>query len=546
MSAVNHFRKNISYWSLDLGGRCIITASNADRREAFDWIVDKDNTPVSDIFDDSVIDLERRSDFTSSTNLLDYQDTGNPGLSGDHLVLLPPRIYGYAMLTRKWYPLNINCVKDFDPARSQAISKGFEDLVLPPGHKKLLQAVVRNQISNPQQTLGPMKDSLETFSMDVVKSKGKGLIILLHGVPGVGKTSTAECIAEQLKRPLLPITCGDIGTTVKVAEEVLSEYCALAYRWRCVLLLDEADIFLAKRQHGDLHRNALVSGKNHSLGHILSWADSCVVFLRVLEYYSGVIILTTNRVGEFDEAFRSRIHISLYYPKLDYKSTSKVWERNIQRLKQSSLDLVVDEEEIRKFAEKHWKANRERPSRRWNGRQIKNAFQTALALANWDFQETKKGRSQERPILRTEHFERVANVSTHFDDYISSIYSIDVDDQDTYSVLAERNELRKDSHSVTPFGRSRGEVVLPRSSRDVPFRRDFGGRSSRYTERPEGLRDEIEEDEEPDDDDNEDDVEELKLQELKLRRQLAERKQKKTAKEKENQDGSPEEDEDEW
>ena len=61
--------------------------------------------------------------------------------------------------------------------------------------------------------------------MDFVKGKGKGLIILLHGVLGVGKTFIAECVAAQLKRPLLLITCGDISTNVKQVEETLQEYC---------------------------------------------------------------------------------------------------------------------------------------------------------------------------------------------------------------------------------------------------------------------------------------------------------------------------------
>ena len=84
--------------------------------------------------------------------------------------------------------------------------------------------------------------------MDIVKGKGEGLIILLHGALGVGKPSTAECVAAQLKRPLLSITCGDLSIDVKQAEEKLLEYCTLAHRWRCVLLLDEADVFLAKRE----------------------------------------------------------------------------------------------------------------------------------------------------------------------------------------------------------------------------------------------------------------------------------------------------------
>ena len=84
----------------------------------------------------------------------------------------------------------------------------------------------------------------------------------MHGVPGVGKTSTAECVAAQTKRPLFPITCGDIGTNPRDVEERLDEYFDMAHKWGCVLLLDEADVFLAKREKGgDLQRNGVVSGE---------------------------------------------------------------------------------------------------------------------------------------------------------------------------------------------------------------------------------------------------------------------------------------------
>lgn len=70
---------------------------------------------------------------------------------------------------------------------------------------------------------------------------GKGVIILLHGEPGVGKTSTAECIADYTSRPLYPITCGDIGETADTVEENLEKTFQLAHKWGCVLLLDEAE-----------------------------------------------------------------------------------------------------------------------------------------------------------------------------------------------------------------------------------------------------------------------------------------------------------------
>jgi hypothetical protein len=99
-----------------------------------------------------------------------------------------------------------------------------------------------------------------------------------------------------VKRPLYPITCGDLGSTAEDVEYNLKKHFTLASRWDCVMLLDEADVFLARRKAEDLHRNSIVS-----------------VFLRMLEYYKGLCFLITNRVGAFDEAFKSRVHISLSY-----------------------------------------------------------------------------------------------------------------------------------------------------------------------------------------------------------------------------------------
>lgn len=52
-----------------------------------------------------------------------------------------------------------------------------------------------------------------------------------------------------------------------------------------VVLFDESDVFLEERSQADLRRNALVS-----------------IFLRTLEYYDGILVLTSNR-GRFLAAF---------------------------------------------------------------------------------------------------------------------------------------------------------------------------------------------------------------------------------------------------
>lgn len=139
----------------------------------------------------------------------------------------------------------------------------WKDLEIPEGHKNVVQALIETQFS---------KDKSKNTHFDLVREKGKGVILLLHGVPGVGKTATAECVAASYSKPLLPITCGDLGLKPKEVEATLQTAFQLAQAWDCVMLLDEADIFLAQRTNADIERNALVS-----------------VFLRILEYYEGIL-----------------------------------------------------------------------------------------------------------------------------------------------------------------------------------------------------------------------------------------------------------------
>ncbi|KAL4780122.1 hypothetical protein BJX76DRAFT_361130 [Aspergillus varians] len=56
------------------------------------------------------------------------------------------------------------------------------------------------------------------------------------------------------------------------------------------------------------------------------------VFLRKLEYYEGVLFLTTNRLMEFDEAVLSRIHLKIKYLELTKDARRKIWEVFFQRL----------------------------------------------------------------------------------------------------------------------------------------------------------------------------------------------------------------------
>lgn len=123
---------------------------------------------------------------------------------------------------------------------------------------------------------------------DVVPGKSGGTTILCRGAPGLGKTLTAEVYAEVVGKPLYRVHSGQLGVTASSVEASLTKILQRAARWDCVLLLDEADVYIRRRDN-DLEHNAIVAE-----------------FLRTLEYFSGLLFMTTNRVGDIDDAILSR------------------------------------------------------------------------------------------------------------------------------------------------------------------------------------------------------------------------------------------------
>ena len=97
-----------------------------------------------------------------------------------------------------------------------------------------------------------------------------------------------------------------------------------------------------------------------------------LVFLRTLEYYDGVLILTSNRVGTFDEAFKSRIQLALHYPSLDAHSRRKIWHNFLDMI--YAHDDKIDLDDIKAHMD-------ELSGYELNGRQIRNALATARQLS---------------------------------------------------------------------------------------------------------------------------------------------------------------------
>lgn len=211
----------------------------------------------------------------------------------------------------------------------------FDMLVLPPEDKNLMLSLVRN--IDPTQTA------------DFIDGKGGGCAMLFHGKPGLGKTLSAEAIAEVLQRPLYAVGIGELGVSPETLEKRLTKILHTAQRWNAVLLLDEADIFLEERSERDITRNAMVG-----------------VFLRLLEYYNGVLILTTNRVQHIDEAFFARVSLAIKFEEFTVEQRAQVI-RNLLSLN----GLSVPDDAIQSYAAKNV-----------NGRQLKNSIRIARLVAH--------------------------------------------------------------------------------------------------------------------------------------------------------------------
>ena len=191
----------------------------------------------------------------------------------DELLIASPVVLGFAFSEKLWLEFTVSGIRDVEWNEG-----AYDSLVLPENHKSIVKSLVTSH-----------KFSAAKNIDDVISGKGKGLVAVLHGPPGTGKTLTAEGIAELLKCPLYMVSAGELGTDPRVLERSLTDILDIAHAWGAVLLLDEADVFLEKRSIHDIHRNALVS-----------------IFLRLLEYFQGILFLTTNRVETFDDAFQSR------------------------------------------------------------------------------------------------------------------------------------------------------------------------------------------------------------------------------------------------
>jgi hypothetical protein len=223
--------------------------------------------------------------------------------------------------------VHVHCLTDYEYD-----TKLSDKLILPEDVRSLIEMLI----------------TTKGVFQDIVKGKGGGAVILCAGPPGCGKTLSSEVYAESMQRPLYSVQCSQLGTSPTELEGELMRAFTRAQRWNAIMLLDEADVYVAARG-SDLQQNAIVG-----------------VFLRVLEYYAGVMFLTTNRSELVDDAIASRC-----VARIDYTIPDKGKQRRIWEVLSASAGIKISAEVLDEVV------------RRYNlsGRDVKNLLKLARMVS---------------------------------------------------------------------------------------------------------------------------------------------------------------------
>ncbi|MEA5097598.1 MAG: ATP-binding protein [Burkholderiaceae bacterium] len=183
-------------------------------------------------------------------------------------------------------------------------------LILPPAHRTLVDILTSN---------------MDVLMDDIVEGKSGGTTILCMGASGLGKTLTAEVYSEAVGKPLYRVHSGQLGISASSVEAALSSILRRAARWDSILLLDEADVYIRKRDN-DMQHNAIVAE-----------------FLRTLEYFDGLLFMTTNRVDDVDDAILSRCIAVIRYEVPLQDDAVRLWQTLSAQFRVELSDQLVQD-----------------------------------------------------------------------------------------------------------------------------------------------------------------------------------------------------------
>ena len=160
--------------------------------------------------------------------------------------------------------------------------------------------------------------------------RGAGLVALFAGTAGTGKTMAAQVLAADLGLDLVRIDLAAviskyIGETAKNLRRIFHTAADLG----AVLLFDEADALFARRTDvRDSHDRHANTDTNY--------------LLQLVEDFSGLAILASNKKNNLDPAFTRRIRHIFEFSRPDVPARHKIWQQILGELGAGLPDRVLD------------------------------------------------------------------------------------------------------------------------------------------------------------------------------------------------------------
>ena len=175
------------------------------------------------------------------------------------------------------------------------------------------------------------EDCREQLATVVRLAKGwsgeQGLHLLFHGSSGTGKTMAASALAGELGIPLFRVDLSQVfDKYIGETEKHLDEIFRVARRGRCLLFFDEADALFGKRTD--------IQDSHDKYANV-----STAYLLQRIEDYDGIVILTTNLLDHFDDAFVRRIRFVIRFRNLDREGRQLMWSKTLEGMTQTAEDI---------------------------------------------------------------------------------------------------------------------------------------------------------------------------------------------------------------
>jgi hypothetical protein len=307
-----------------LSGQCgqqFTTTGYAFRDDEDKWNtrltpMEVEGLPAKVVLDDIDDDKKRDSNANPTTSTRfwsrkkgddDYDDDSEEGSAA---LPIHPYLSVFSLRDHTEYQIHVNNLAPY-VYQPELMDK----LILPDDHKNLISILIQ---------------SSRAKISDIITGKSSGVIVISTGAPGTGKTLTAEVASEFIERPLYVVQCSQLGTDEEKIEKELQEVLARATRWGAILLIDEADVYIRHRGE-DIQQNAIVG-----------------VFLRVLEYYRGILFLTSNREVIIDDAIMSRATAWIRYERpATVEALTQIWQ-----VLSKQIGVTLPAKEISKLIER--------------------------------------------------------------------------------------------------------------------------------------------------------------------------------------------------